>query len=192
MRHAGLRWVKPAGSQDVRRVRLMNRSTGRVIQAAQRVQRLGTGDWHVAFGPAESADLDAARHGHLVVAGVFNNGSRAFLAPVQLSTDGLRSATDGNAPVESEPLGMIKAQRAQDGWLVRFRPPDSADPQLTIVDVAGRIRARIRGPFRSSPDGEMEYRWNGLDQSGRRLPRGVYLVRVGGTTVSRAARIVLI
>ena len=54
---------------------------------------------------------------------------------------------------------------------VRFEWPGPGSLEIEILDVSGRVVARVAG---ASP------LWNGSDQSGRQVPNGIYLARVRG------------
>ena len=65
-----------------------------------------------------------------------------------------------------------------------------ADVRLTIWDAAGR---RVRGLLSgASGAGEQRVRWDGRDDSGRRVAAGVYLVRMEAGGRVESARLVLI
>jgi hypothetical protein len=49
---------------------------------------------------------------------------------------------------------------------------------IEVLDVRGRMLRRLEEGFRSA--GYHEIRWNGLDGSGKRLPSGLYLLRLAG------------
>ncbi len=195
------RWGRISGpglGSEIRNVRLMDRATGTVLQSAERVQRLGTGEWKVAFSRATDEEEIAHAAGRLVVSGVIRDGTRAFLAPIP--ADAARGGI-GAGPRDAEmleieklvPTGPSVVATRESGriWLIKFRPRGPSSSLLTIVDVSGRVRMRSEGPFHRAPDGDFEFRWNGMDHEGRRLPRGLYLVRVAGAPPQRAGKIIL-
>jgi len=62
--------------------------------------------------------------------------------------------------------------------------------RLAVWDVAGR---RVRTLYAGSPGGsEIRAAWDGRDDAGRRLPPGVYYLRVAGPEGAAAARVVLL
>ena len=61
---------------------------------------------------------------------------------------------------------------------------------LTVFDVAGRRVATIASGLRNA--GEVRYEWNGIDDTGNRVPAGVYFCRlqVGGQSFNQKLVIV--
>ncbi len=54
--------------------------------------------------------------------------------------------------------------------------PEESDVEATVVDVAGRQVERLHSGL--LPAGRHELRWPAIDRTGRRVPPGLYLVRV--------------
>ncbi|HEX5632087.1 MAG TPA: T9SS type A sorting domain-containing protein, partial [Gemmatimonadales bacterium] len=79
---------------------------------------------------------------------------------------------------------------AFSGVAVRVRGPVSPTARLEVVDAAGR-RVAIATPATAAP-ATREWWWNGLDQRGRRVPPGTYLVRVLDGRAMRTARVTLL
>jgi len=74
-------------------------------------------------------------------------------------------------------------------WLT-LRLSHPSDVRLTIWDAAGRrVRSLLSGPTGAGPQ---RLRWDGRDDSGRRAPSGVYLVRMEAEGRVASARLVLI
>jgi hypothetical protein len=74
--------------------------------------------------------------------------------------------------------------RVRDGYrdsvTISFRLNDVAGVQWSVRDAAGhRVRAE---PGRTRPEGDGHVRWNGRDDSGRRVPKGTYTVKLRGLT----------
>jgi hypothetical protein len=62
--------------------------------------------------------------------------------------------------------------------------------EVTVYDVLGRpVRVLLD---REVTPGEYPLYWNGLDESARRVPSGVYFVRRGGAVDSSPVRVTLI
>ena len=61
---------------------------------------------------------------------------------------------------------------------------------IRIVDLAGRVRRRLLAD--ELPAGRHALTWDGRDQDGHRLGRGVYYVAVSGLGEEAAARVALI
>jgi flagellar hook capping protein FlgD len=77
-----------------------------------------------------------------------------------------------------------------EGTTLRFTLPEAATTVLAVHDAQGR---RVRGLLNSRlPVGEHTWSWDGLDDSGQRVPSGVYFIRLeaGGERV--ACRIALL
>ncbi|HZM17770.1 MAG TPA: FlgD immunoglobulin-like domain containing protein, partial [Candidatus Krumholzibacteria bacterium] len=68
---------------------------------------------------------------------------------------------------------------------VRYVLAQSAETRLTIHDVSGRLLTTLRSS--SLPAGTYSEEWNGTTNAGRRVPRGVYVVRLeaGGRVLTR-------
>jgi flagellar hook assembly protein FlgD len=62
--------------------------------------------------------------------------------------------------------------------------------ELTIIDPAGRrLRTLFSGMQAAGPH---VIRWDGLDESGARLPAGLYLARMATGDARRIARVILV
>jgi flagellar hook assembly protein FlgD len=71
---------------------------------------------------------------------------------------------------------------------VRLGIPQAGRVQINIYDVAGRrVRALADRVF---PAGEQELRWDGTDDAGNKVGRGVYFVR--SSTQNDAGRIIVL
>jgi hypothetical protein len=73
------------------------------------------------------------------------------------------------------------------GTVVRFRLSEPARVTLNVYDVAGRRVRRVLAP-RWLGTGGHETVWDGRDDRGRRVPSGVYYLRLGGTGEATGAR----
>jgi hypothetical protein len=76
------------------------------------------------------------------------------------------------------------------GVAVRVRGPVAATARLEVVDAAGR-RVALAIPV-SGAAATREWWWNGLDERGRRVPPGTYLVRTLDARAVRTARVTLL
>jgi hypothetical protein len=59
---------------------------------------------------------------------------------------------------------------------IAYTLPGAGDVRLTVVDVAGRVRTVIDGGTQTA--GRHQMRWDARDSEGRKLPAGVYLLRL--------------
>jgi hypothetical protein len=89
--------------------------------------------------------------------------------------------SSGTVDVTSPPLEFAVAPPAPNpssaGQTIRFTLPSAGRVTLAIHDVAGRL---VREPYRESPfaSGAHEWSWDGRDSRGRRVPPGVYMIRL--------------
>ncbi|MDI6808127.1 MAG: S8 family serine peptidase [Candidatus Eisenbacteria bacterium] len=68
--------------------------------------------------------------------------------------------------------------------------PEDANVELTVYDVRGRfIKTLWEGSLRGA---EKTVAWDGLDDGGRPVPVGVYVVKLSSGTLSRSAKTVLL
>lgn len=73
---------------------------------------------------------------------------------------------------------------------VQFRLPDAASPiSLRAFDARGRVVRTLLAGARAQ--GTRAVRWDGRDDAGRLLPRGVYAMRLEGPGIATATRVVL-
>ena len=102
-----------------------------------------------------------------------------------ISTSGAALLTvvpDGLSPVPSTlPTHLVMHAPAPNPFnpqvTMRFElPRETGLAELEIFDVAGR-RVRVLAASALAP-GAHEFTWNGTDDGGRRMPSGVYLVRL--------------
>jgi hypothetical protein len=98
-------------------------------------------------------------------------------------------ATHIDAPVDME---LKVLSRPGDAGPVRIRyvlAGENPGGRLTIYDVAGR-RVRVLDDAGSQP-GTNLVEWDRRDQDGRRMPRGVYFVRLHARTQQLSTKVVL-
>ena len=92
------------------------------------------------------------------------------------------------APSYPNPLRL--AELPQIG-VIRFGLPNTGAVRLMIFDLAGRIvRTLVNGENFNA--GYHEARWNGLDDSGRRVTAGIYLYRLEAANFSASHKLILL
>jgi hypothetical protein len=96
---------------------------------------------------------------------------------------------------EDEPLAaaVLLAPRPNPALgcsVIAFDLPSEQAVTLTVYDVAGRRVARLAD--RSFAPGRHEVEWLGADDRGRKLPSGVYFVRMATTGAVQTERLVLL
>ncbi|MDO9694312.1 MAG: laminin B domain-containing protein [Candidatus Latescibacteria bacterium] len=74
---------------------------------------------------------------------------------------------------------------------IAFSLPESAPVRLTVHDAAGRLVAVLRDG-QPGDAGDNEVTWRGVDDRGRALPAGVYLVRMCVLEMTESIRILLV
>lgn len=84
----------------------------------------------------------------------------------------------------------IEPNPVRDVARIRLIVPTAGRVTLTVVDVAGRARARLLDAL--LPPGERELRWEGRDDAGQRLAPGVYFLRLVTPNGTKRARLVRI
>jgi hypothetical protein len=70
---------------------------------------------------------------------------------------------------------------------IRFEIPEAADAKIRVFDVQGRFIKSLRGSAESP--GRARVMWNGRDEADRRVPAGIYFVRVTAPTRSLVAKV---
>jgi murein DD-endopeptidase MepM/ murein hydrolase activator NlpD len=97
------------------------------------------------------------------------------------------SVADG--PVASSFISCRPNPMAAQGR-IRFAMPGMTPATVSVYAPDGRlVRHVFEGTLRGRPD---SVDWNGCDDAGRRLPTGMYLLRLEGNGVVRTGRVVLI
>jgi hypothetical protein len=92
---------------------------------------------------------------------------------------------------ESLELPKLEAFATAHGLTgLRLRVPSSQSCQLAVFDVGGRVVRKISGSPAS--EGVRDVVWDGLNDTGTRMPRGVYLYVLNAGPVERRGRFVLI
>jgi FlgD Ig-like domain len=73
---------------------------------------------------------------------------------------------------------------------VRFQLASPSEIAMSVFDLRGaRVRTLARGTFGA---GSYQMKWDGTDDSGRRLARGIYMIRFDAGTYARTAKAVLV
>jgi hypothetical protein len=92
-------------------------------------------------------------------------------------------------PAATELLGVAPNPFAKTA-VVQFQLAREQQVEIAVFDLRGaRVRTLVGGP---SGAGGHQVSWNGLDDQGRRLARGVYLVRFAAADRVRSQKVVLI
>ncbi|MFW5701993.1 MAG: T9SS type A sorting domain-containing protein, partial [Bacteroidota bacterium] len=71
---------------------------------------------------------------------------------------------------------------------VNFEYSGSSDVRLSIFDSMGNP---VASPQSIGGSGDMIFRWNGCDATGRRLPAGAYFYRLAGSSESHKGKLIL-
>ena len=95
-------------------------------------------------------------------------------------------------PDRAKPLGLVTVapNPFRSATTLRFDLPERAHVKVDIVDVAGRLVARLLDGPRGA--GSQTVAWRGTDATGRRVGPGVYFVRAasdGGTQSKKIVRV---
>lgn len=109
----------------------------------------------------------------------------------------------GAAGVEAPAGALTATARIREVWpnpigaaaRIRCDLPRPGRAELTVHDAAGRRVAVVASPVGSdrfpAGDAAVEVAWNGRDDAGRRLPPGVYFLRLTGDGYAAAEKIVV-
>ena len=120
-----------------------------------------------------------------------------FVAP---SSGTIQVSVTGSGTVDVSPHALaegVRLERAAPNPLVRgaaatvaYSLPVSGDADLSVFDVAGRrVATLFRGRAAAGPHAA---RWDGLDAAGRRVPGGLYLLRLEALGARRAVKLALV
>jgi hypothetical protein len=129
--------------------------------------------------------LDGAGDLRIETAALLRNGAppaaqTAPASPVPAPAAGQRSTTEFLG-VHPNPFGGTA--------MIRFQLATELEVQISIFDLRGaQVRALAAGRYGA---GRHEALWDGIDDAGRRLPRGIYLVRFGAGGFARTQKVVL-
>jgi arabinogalactan endo-1,4-beta-galactosidase len=107
--------------------------------------------------------------------------------------DALAAATAplavSGGPPQAHPVAEAWPNPFHDSVRVRFPAARGGSGRVRVEDVTGRLVRELEGM--PSVPGGMEVRWDGRDGAGRRLPDGVYCVRLESRSVAAAVRVTL-
>jgi hypothetical protein len=121
----------------------------------------------------------------------------AYLAPgraIKFTTNAPFSAlAEKKTLLAHEPLGFSLAvlpNPVSANALVRLSQPEPARVSVGIYDASGRLVSTLANRFQ--PAGTSRFAWNGLDESGRRLPQGIYICRARAGASALSIPVVLL
>jgi hypothetical protein len=107
---------------------------------------------------------------------------------VEKNKDGGQAA--GNAGLPAKPsLAAVYPNPFRANLAVRYHLPCAGRVSLKVYDMSGRLVKTLANG--TEPPGTQAASFRGLDDKGRSLPAGVYLVRFVAGDVTEARRIVL-
>lgn len=177
-RNAPWRWgaltLEEDGEIQPGSVRLMNCAAAKDLQGADDVKHIGRDRWHVRFRAASTEEDEALAAGHLVVTGRVQGQPVNFLERLS----GSQVTATHPSPLRCDPVA--------GGWRIQYTGDHPEQARVQVFDVAGRMLARLDGPF---SDGR-SFVWDGRDGEGRRLANGIYFLRASGSR--DAAKVVMI
>jgi len=139
-------------------------------------------------GPSGSAGVILAG------VGMDDDGALDAGAVYLLYVDGENTPLAVQPPASSGLIGVsrVRPNPFRTGTNVSFRLSEAGRVKLDVFDPGGRLVRRLVD--RQDGPGDGQVTWNGLDDSGRALATGCYLIRmtVNGRVLSRAAKAVLL
>jgi hypothetical protein len=99
------------------------------------------------------------------------------------------SDVDANEPVVGGTLLAANAPNPfRDGTALRFRLEKAGQARLQVLDTTGRVVRHLGD--REFAAGHQQVQWDGRDAQGRRVPAGVYFVRLECGSAVRTRRVV--
>jgi flagellar hook assembly protein FlgD len=72
---------------------------------------------------------------------------------------------------------------------IRYSLPVASMLDLEVHDASGACVRRLQRGAQSAGDHQVS--WNGRDEAGRRLPAGLYLVRIAAGGAARGGKVIL-
>jgi hypothetical protein len=198
----------PEGSEEVTgfeegSVRLVNCETEKTLARAERVRCLGRKGWVVRFKDLAPEVAEAEAKGRLVLTGRPLGAQVNFLAPLpaadeeEISFQGRertrptseKDVLEDETP-EEENLS-VRATRAPGGWRIECAGLRTAEADLLLYDVAGRLRFRRDSAFRVVEGEAASFVWDGRGDGGVPLPKGIYFARVAAAGESAKGKILI-
>ncbi|HEX7878345.1 MAG TPA: FlgD immunoglobulin-like domain containing protein [Candidatus Eisenbacteria bacterium] len=138
-------------------------------------------------GEAIDFGIDATGRRHIVFYDATNRRLRYATAAGDPPIVGVPDDPTGGAAVLQ--LGAVNPNPVTTVTWIPFTTAAPGELELTIVDVSGR---RVATPHRGfEAAGAHSIPWDGTDDSGRRLPNGIYFARVTTTTETGTTKLVL-
>jgi hypothetical protein len=132
----------------------------------------------------------AAACGKDVHAGTGGRGGDLYAIEIPGAAAGVPAIAASATPVT---LGASYPNPFTDATLITCAAPGSAPVRLSIYDTAGRLVKRLQSAAASEAgDGLRAVRWTGVDESGRRVPPGVYLVRAESAAGTGTGKLMLV
>jgi hypothetical protein len=119
--------------------------------------------------------------------------SQNFANPFTLAAERVFGTGTLDAPRPVSALHGVRCSpspaRAGDAITLRFVLAQQGHASVRVLDVSGRLVRTLTLP--SASPGEQAIAWDALDQSGRRVRPGLYLVRVDGVGAQLSGRAVV-
>lgn len=150
-------------------------SLGTWVKAPPVAGQPNSSDWGLSFGTV--TDYAQARDGSLYycLSGVdFSTGLGEIHRIVHRA---VALGVPRRSPAVSE-FAAVYPSPARGSAMLRYVLARSATVQLAIFDALGRRMRRLVPPTSESAS-EYDVRWDGTDDTGRAVPPGVYVVRLG-------------
>lgn len=119
----------------------------------------------------------------------FANDGQALSEYMQTASFTVGSAADAPGTELSESIGLSVSPNPAGGAVrIRYYTPRTPSSELQIFDANGRLVQALPGARWA--EGWQEIAWDGTDAEGRRVPAGVYWVRLELPNESRSVRLV--
>ena len=123
---------------------------------------------------------------HMGFAGFGTSGCSPCVTDCSVTLD--VPGRDGPGPASPGLALRVARNPFRSSTTVGFRLEDAAPVRLEVFDVAGR-RVGLWNPGRL-PAGEHEWRWDGVDESGRNVASGVYALRLRAGDQTASAKLI--
>jgi hypothetical protein len=153
----------------------------------------GAISWYDGDGADEAVTLVTDTAGYVLLAvwkterdQAAKNADYAFVVEQTVGTD-----APSVAPVARTALTRVQPNPFNPRTVVHFELAESAPVDLMVYDVRGQ-RVRVLAAGEAYPAGRHEAIWNGLDDAGRRVASGTYLVVLRAPGVRDQAKATLL